>query len=193
MFAYVRRTTDAITHARSESTCRLSSIRLCAVFISPVYVLPLRFRKAYRVGLLARQHHAFHDRVLKAAVDERRSSQICAMRLVVTKTTSWNNDDRMSEPARSAPEKSVPRKSFQHRFDSRRSQFRNETRLISERPKNVRGNVRSDKSRASASRVLKTLKPSGSLSSCRGSRSGVGRRLSPSNKPSSRKRAHDKS
>ena len=144
----------------------LSSTRFRPVFIAPVNVLSLRFGEAHRGVLLARQYRMLHRRLLKATVGERRSSQICAIELGGhQRERCETTTHRMSELPRSAPEKSVPFKSFQHRFDSRRSLLRNETRLICERPKNVRGNVRSDKSRASSSSVLKILKPSGSLSS----------------------------
>src|SRR5579863_685455 len=57
----------------------LASTRFRPVFILPVYVLPLRFGQAHCVCLPACQHRTFHGRILEVAVDERQSTQICAI------------------------------------------------------------------------------------------------------------------
>src|SRR3984885_12418824 len=119
--------------------------------------------------------------------------QSAPSRLVLTKTTCLKIDDRISERARLASVKSVPRKSFQQRLDSWRSVFRKQTRLISERPKNVRGRDKSDKSRLSSRRCRNTLNPRGPSSSCRGIRSGGDESSLGSSSPRSHKRAYDKS
>jgi hypothetical protein len=92
--------------------------------------------------------------------------------VVARKLTRSKMEALKSTRDKSAELKSTSMKSFQLAVDSERSEPRNETLRISDRPKKVRGNVRPSRA-TSASRVRKKLTPRCS-SSWRGGRSGSG-------------------
>src|SRR5262249_32919472 len=93
-------------------------------------------------------------------------------KFAAVKFTRSKFDARRSAPAKTARLKSTLLKSFQHKFDSVRSVFLSTVPFSSERPKNVRGNVKLLRSTSAPNNIRKML-TRGVSSSHRGIRGGI--------------------